>query len=223
MGTRVVSALLKGFFMPGILFKELRYRILYLPFSLLAFELSFAVYNSYEYLEFGYFLFPVICCGMLFYSKDEIELIRTSGTRLFGVVLIRYLVTYFYMILLPVLRLMFLGGEIDWKAILSLVTTVLFSTSFSLLHRVLFQNPYATALFSVFTHTLFVFSFRVILTEVFEVSAPKALQRFSPFGSHTITNMGVYGNNRWIVTGVAVFVIALAMLILWRRETFYKE
>ena len=56
--------------MPRILFKELRYRILYLPFSLLAFELSFAVYNSYEYLEFGYFLFPVICCGMLFrYNK----------------------------------------------------------------------------------------------------------------------------------------------------------
>lgn len=219
----MVSALLKGFFMPRILFKELRYRILYLPFSLLAFELSFAVYNSYEYLEFGYFLFPIICCGMLFYSKDEIELIRTSGTRLFGVVLIRYLVTYFYMILLPVLRLMSLEGAVDWKAILSLVTTVLFSTSFSLLYRVLFQNPYATALFSVFTHTLFVFSFRVMLAEVFEVSGQKALQRFSPFGSHTITNMGVYGNNRWIVVGVAVFVISLAMWILQRRETFYKE
>jgi len=219
----VVSALLKGFMMSGILFKELRYRIFYLPFSLLVFELSFAVYKSYEYLEFGYFLFPIVCCGMLFYSRDEIELIGTSGTRLAGVVLIRYLVTYFYMIFLPVLRLMFLGDVIDWKAIISLVTTVLFYTSFSLLYRVLFQNPYATALFSVFTHTLFVFSFRVILVDVFEVSAPKALQRFSPFGSHAITNMGVYGNNRWIVIGVAVFVISLAMLILWRRETFYKE
>ena len=209
--------------MLGIIRKEALYRILYIPFSLLVFELSFAVYKSYEYLELGYFLFPIVCCGMLFYSRDEIELIRTSGMRLSTVVLIRYLVTYFYMILLPALRLMFLGDAVDWKAIISLVTTVLFSTSFSLLYRVLFQNPYATALFSVFTHTLFVFSFRVILVDVFAISNQKALQRFSPFGSHTITNMGVYGNNRWIVIGVAVFVISLAMFILWRREAFYKE
>ena len=209
--------------MGSILLKELRYRLPYALISVILFRLCWYINESYYYLEMSYFLFPIIFCGMLFRSEDEIELIRTSNTKMSTLLLVRYLVTFLYMVILPVVVLAVTGGDHWWKYVISLVTTLLFSTSFSLFYRVVFENPYSTVLFSLFTHMIFVFSFKVFLGSVLKISNSKALQRFSPYGSESISNMGVYGNNRMIMTGIALAVIAVSYLILWRREKFYRE
>lgn len=209
--------------MKNIILKELRYRLPYIIISVVVFRLCWYINKSYNYLEMSYFLFPIIFCGMLFRSEDEIELIRTSNTRMSTLLVVRYLITFLYMVVLPVVVLIIDGGDLKWKYIYSLVTTLLFSTSFSLFYRVILKNPYATALFSVFTHTLFVFSFRVFLGSILKISNAKTFQRLSPYGSETITNKGIYGNNRMIVIGLALAVIAISYIILRRKEKFYRE
>lgn len=171
----------------------------------------------------SYFLFPIIFCGMLFRSEDEIELIRVSNTRISALLVVRYLITFLYMIALPVIVLIIDGGDNWWKYVISLVTTLLFSTSFSLFYRVILKNPYATALFSVFTHTLFVFSFNVFLGSILKISDSKTFQRLSPYNSQSITNKGLYGNNRMIIVGLALAVIVISYIILRRKEKFYRE
>lgn len=209
--------------MKNIILKELRYRLPYIIISVVVFRLCWYINKSYNYLEMSYFLFPIIFCGMLFRSEDEIELIRTSNTRMSTLLVVRYLITFLYMVVLPVVVLIIDGGDLKWKYIYSLVTTLLFSTSFSLFYRVILKNPYATTLFSVFTHTLFVFSFRVFLGSILKISNAKTFQRLSPYGSETITNKGIYGNNRMIVIGLALAVIAISYIILRRKEKFYRE
>ena len=209
--------------MKNIILKELRYRLPYALISVIVFRLCWYINESYYYLEMSYFLFPIIFCGMLFRSEDEIELIRTSNTRMSTLLIVRYLVTFLYMVILPVVVLVINGGDSWWKLVVSLVTTLLFSTSFSLFYRVLLKNPYSTVLFSLFTHTLFVFSFRVFLGSVLKITDTKAFQRFSPYGSESISNMGVYGNNRMIMTGIALAVIVVSYIILRRKEKFYWE
>ena len=94
---------------------------------------------------------------------------------------------------------------------------------FSLFYRVILRNPYATALFSVFTHTLFVFSFRVFLGSILKIDNAKTFQRLSPYGIESITNMAIYNNNRMIVMGLALAVIVVSYIILRRKENFYRE
>ena len=189
----------------------------------MVFRLCWYINKSYNYLEMSYFLFPIIFCGMLFRSEDEIELIRTSNTRMSTLLVVRYLITFLYMVVLPVVVLIIDCGDLKWKYVYSLVTTLLFSTSFSLFYRVILRNPYATALFSVFTHTLFVFSFRVFLGSILKIDNAKTFQRLSPYGSESITNMGIYNNNRMIVMGLALAVIVVSYIILRRKEKFYRE
>ncbi len=209
--------------MKSIIFKELRYRLPYALISVIVFRLCWYINESYYYLEMSYFLFPIIFCGMLFRSEDEIELIRTSNTKLSTLLLVRYFVTFLYMVILPIAVLAINGGDNWWKCVISLVTTLLFSTSFSLFYRVVLKNPYSTVLFSLFTHTLFVFSFKVFLGTILKIDNAKAFQRFSPYGSESIINMGVYGNNRMIMTGIAIAVIVVSYIILRRKEKFYWE
>lgn len=209
--------------MKSLILKELRYRLPYALISVIVFRLCWYINESYYYLEMSYFLFPIIFCGMLFRSEDEIELIRTSNIKLSTLLIVRYLITFLYMVLLPVVMLVINGGDNWWKYVVSLVTTLLFSTSFSLFYRVVFKNPYSTVLFSLFTHTLFVFSFNVFLGSILKINNTKAFQRFSPYGSERISNMGVYGNNRMIMTGIALAVIVISYIILRRKEKFYRE
>ena len=118
--------------MKNIILKELRYRLPYIIISVVVFRLCWYINKSYNYLEMSYFLFPIIFCGMLFRSEDEIELIRTSNTRMSTLLVVRYLITFLYMVVLPVVVLIIDGGDLKWKYVYSLVTTLLFSTSFSL-------------------------------------------------------------------------------------------
>ena len=103
------------------------------------------------------------------------------------------------------------------------MTTLLFSTSFSLFYRVLMKNPFSTILCTVFTHTLLVLGFKVFLSSTLMISDIKTIQRLSPYFSQQITNPGLYNNNRFIVLGVCAAVLAASYIILWRREKFYIE
>lgn len=108
--------------------------------SVVLFEIVCYIQKSVENLEMSYYLFPIIMCGMLFHSETEIELIKVSNTRLSTILLIRYGITFLYTALYPAIRLMIDGG--DYKSVISLVTTLLFSTSFSLFYRVLMKTPF---------------------------------------------------------------------------------
>ena len=206
-----------------IIKKELRYRLGYLPLSLLVFYLCDRVYESYDTLEFSYFLLPLILCGILFRSASEIELIRVSNTRLCNVLLVRYFITYAYLSVPPAIWLLFRGEERAPREALTLVTTLLFVTSISLLLRVLIRSPYGTVLFSLLAHAILTVSFKVFLSQTLKLTNPKAIQRFSPFFANTIANSGVYGNNRLIVLGVTVFLISLSYLLAWRADSFLTE
>lgn len=203
--------------------KELRYRLGYLPLSLLVFALCDRVYESYDTLEYSYFLFPLILCGILFRSASEIELIRVSHVRLCDVLLVRYFITYAYTAIPPAVCLLLRGEENSPREALTLVTTLLFVTSVSLLLRVLVKNPYGAVLLSLLAHTLLTASFKIFLSQTLKLTDPKAIQRFSPFFANSITNRGVYGNNRLIVLGATVFLISLSYLLARRADRFLQE
>lgn len=206
-----------------ILKKEFRYRSGCLPLSLLVFYCSIRVYESYDTLEYSYFLFPLILCGILFRSASEIEWIRVSPTRLCDVLLVRYFVTYAYTAFPPAIWLLLRGEANAPREALTMVTTLLFVTSVSLLFRVLLRNPYGAVLLSLLAHTVLTVSLKAFLSQTLRLTDPKAIQRFSPFFANTITNRGVYGNNRLFVLGLTVFLLTLSYLLARRADRFLTE
>lgn len=209
--------------MLSILKKELRYQVPWLPIGLIVFWLCWRVQESYSVLEFSYFMLPLIACGLLFNSQSEIELIRISNTQLCNVLAIRYFVTYLYLSLPQALWLLFIAGDNAPKEALTLLTTLLFITSISLLFRVLVKTPFATIMLALLSHTVLAFSFKLFLSETIMLSNPKAIQRFTPYFANTIKNDGVYGNNRLIVLGVTVFILLLSYFIARRSDRFLVE
>lgn len=209
--------------MRSLIWKDLKIRWLIAVGSIVVLELIARFTNTYSYLEMSFYLYPIICCCLLFGSATEIELIRTSNTRLSTVLMMRYLMTYVLTTFPAAIRLLFVGTTDDVKSAVTLVTTLLFATSFSLLARVLTANPYGAVLFSLVVHGIAVASFKFLLVAVFHISRQKALQRFNPFDTEEITNRGVFINNRLIVVGVALGIIILAYILMRRREKFYAD
>ena len=202
---------------------DLKLRLWFIPGSLIVLEMIARMTKSYEFSELGFYLYPIICCCLLFGSETEIELIRTSNTRLSSVLFMRYFMTYLFTVWPAAARLLLLGTENDLRNAVTLATTLLFATSFSLLFRVICTNPYAAVLFSLMVHAFAVASFKLLLVKLFGVSTQKALQRFNPYDTAEISNKAVYINNRLIVVGAALAVIALAYLLTRRREKLYTE
>ncbi len=209
--------------MPSILKKEMRFQAMWVPIGIIVFWLCWRVQESYSVLEFSYFMLPLIACGLLFNSQSEIELIRISNTRLCVVLAIRYFVTFIYLSLPQALWLLVSGGDNAQRESLTLLTTLLFITSISLLFRVLVKTPFATIMFALLTHTIMAASFKLFLSETLMLSSPKAIQRFTPYFANTIKNDGVYGNNRLIVLGVTVFILLLSYFIARRSDRFLVE
>lgn len=207
--------------MLDLIFKEIRYRFPYMFISILVYELCFYITESYHDMEMNFYIFPLVLCGMLFTNEYEIELVRTSNTRVSEFFVTRYIVTFLYIALLPCISVFIKSG--DYREVLTLFTTLLFSTSFSFLIRSVISNPYATVLFAMFIHMLLVFSGKVLFATIFEITSSKTLQRLYPYYSYTISNKGVYGNNRIIVVSVAVFIILTAWFILRRKEKYYID
>ena len=209
--------------MTSLILKDLKFRWLFAVGSVIVLLLVAAATETYSYLEMSYFMYPIICCCLLFGTATEIELIRTSNTRLSAVLMMRYIMTYFFTAFPAAAVLLFVNAENGVKSAVALVTTLLFTTSFSLLARVITANPYGAVLFSLIVHTVAVASFKVILVALFNISKQKTLQRFDPYYAEQISNKGVFINNRLIVTGAALAVILIAYIIMRRREKFYAE
>ena len=209
--------------MTSLILKDLKFRWLFAVGSVIVLLLVAAATETYSYLEMSYFMYPIICCCLLFGNATEIELIRTSNTRLSAVLMMRYIMTYFFTAFPAAAVLLFVNAENGVKSAVALVTTLLFTTSFSLLARVITANPYGAVLFSLIVHTVAVASFKVILVALFNISKQKTLQRFDPYYAEQISNKGVFINNRLIVTGAALAVILIAYIIMRRREKFYAE
>lgn len=209
--------------MHRLILKELKSRFGYVILSMFAYEMCIRVFETYDYLEYSYFLVPIVCCGLLFRNECETELIKTSNTNIADVMLVRYIITYIYMMIYPAVRLLSLSQNQAFRDIISLTTTVLFCTSISVLYRVIVNNPYATVMYSVFTHTILSASFKLFLGDVIKITDPRLIERISPFESHKITNMARFYNNRMYITGAAITIIALSYLLMRRKTTFNVE
>jgi hypothetical protein len=125
-----------------LLIKECKFRLWMLPFSAFAFEFCRYAIKSNTHMELNYYLFPIVFCAMLFTRADDIELVKTTKTRLSFVLAARYAVTYVFFVLYPVLRLLITSQGNASRISVSLATTLLFCTSFSVLIRVLIRNSY---------------------------------------------------------------------------------
>lgn len=205
-----------------LILKEAKYRLGYLLISLIAFEACWYINESYDGLELSYFLIPIVLCGLLFRSKDEIEMIKVTNTRISNLLIIRYFISWFYVILLPCIRLITTSSiNNGTRSAITLSTTLLLCTSFALFYRVVLKNPFATIVFSSFTHTLLLFTFTTIIAKF--IKSPKALQRFSIFNANNITNKAIYTNNRMIVIAASIVIISASYIILRRKEKFYID
>lgn len=205
----------------SLIIKEAKYRLPFLLLSAVSFLICWKINESYDNMEISFFVIPIVLCGLLFFSNDEIELIKITNTRISTVLIIRYTLTFIYMVLPADIILLISDVKDPAKSVISLTTTLLFSTAFSLLYRVLCKNPYATVIYSMLTHSIFIFTFKSFLVHF--VHEPKELQRYSPFYSTSISNMGVYTNNRMLFTGIGLFIILASYLILRYKEKFFVE
>ncbi len=195
--------------------KECKHRLWLLPFSAAAFEFCRFTTKLNTAMELNYYLFPIILCTMLFTRRDELEMIQATKTRVQTVFFFRYAVTYLFMILYPILRLIITDQGDALRISVSIATTVLFCTSLSLLVRIFVHNNYAAVIVAVVTHILLVGIIEGILGTYF---IPQTVRRLSPYYPDGIQNPYLYINNRLITVALAAAVINVSFLIISRRE-----
>ena len=201
-----------------LLLKEIRYRLPLILISVAIFEVCWFINSNYEMLEYNYYLLPIVACGLLLGSKDEIELIRASKTRISNIMLIRYVITYLFLTLYPVLRLLTITeASNSWRLVLSFVISLLFATSISLLFRVIFNNPFGIIIYSALIHLLIASTFQYLLSKI--VSDYQMVRRITPYGAHAIKDIGLFVNNRLLVSGMALIIITISYLIMRYRKS----